>query len=146
MPKTSTKASARGRRKSLVEKYKAKARGKKTSTPTSSKPTGKKAPTLTTRFNPILHMAVGDKEYSAGDVAYYIIEHAQYSKRVHTGEIKWCHPHDNTAPCVTVYDETVGNYRVVRASLIGWNKAEAKKLWRNFLEENPDKAPKKKDD
>ena len=148
MPKENTiKASARGRRKSLVEEYKAKARGKKTSqvSKPSSQDKKKKSKTVTTRHEPILQMTVNDEVYTAGDVAYYIMEHAQYSKRVHTGEIQWCHPKDNTAPCVTVYDHTMGQYRIIRASLIGWSKAEAKKLWAEFLKENPNKAPKKDD-
>ena len=144
MPKAPTKASARGRRKSLVEQYKAKARGKKTSQ-ASQKPVKRKKnkPVKPARI-PVLQMDSDGKTYNAGDLAYYIIEHAQFSKRVHMGEIKECHPNDNTAPCVTVFDHTMGQYRVIRASLIGWNKAEAKKAWQKFVNSNP-KASKKND-
>ena len=145
--KDSPKASARGRRKSLVEEYKAKARGKKTSQvkskskPVKRKPLKPKAGQI--KYEPCLYMKVGEEEYQQGDVAYYILEGRQFSKRVHSGDIKECHPNDNTAPCVTVWDHTFGSFRVIRARLIGWSKAEAKKRWQEYLKDNP-KASKEK--
>lgn len=137
-PKKTTKAPARGRRKSIVDEYKAKARGKKTSPKKKdSKKPVKRKPMTKPMPDKILHMNVGDEAYAAGDLAYYIMEAPQHSKRVHTGDIKWCHPKDSIAPCVTVWDHDFGNYRVIRASLIGWSKAEAKKKWQAFLKDNP---------
>ncbi len=126
---------ARGKRKSIVDSYKAKARGKKTSQ--VSKPEGKeKAPR--SKYNPVLSMTINGETYSAGDIAWYVMEGSQFSKRPHSGEIRECHPVDTTAPCVTVIDHTFKHYRVIRAELIGWSKAEAKKKWESFVKDNPD--------
>lgn len=136
-PKKTTEAPARGRRKSIVDQYKAKARGKKTS-PKNEKKAVKRAPMSNPVDDKVFEMTVGNEAYAAGDVAYYIMEAQQFSKRVHTGEIKYCHPLDRIAPCVTLWDHYLGNYRTVRASLIGWSKAEAKQKWQDFLNDNPD--------
>ena len=141
--KDSKEASARGRRKSLVEEYKAKARGKKTSKVSKKKPVKRKPLKPNAgriKYEPCLYMKLGEEEYQQGDVAYYILEGRQFSKRVHSGNIKECHPKDNTAPCVTVWDHNFGSFRVIRACLIGWSKAEAKKKWQKFVEENPKAA------
>jgi len=135
--KKPTKAPARGRRKSIVDQYKAKARGKKTS-PKNEKKAVKRAPMPNPVDDMLLEMTVGNEAYTAGDVAYYVMEASQFSKRVHTGDIKYCHPLDRIAPCVTVWDHSFGNYRTIRASLIGWSKLEAKKKWQDFLKDNPD--------
>jgi|GEM_PF-6926305 hypothetical protein len=137
--KKSTKAPARGRRKSIVDQYKAKARGKKTSPKNEKeKKAVKRVPMPNPTADRLLEMTVGNEAYTAGDVAYYIMEAQQFSKRVHTGEIKYCHPLDSIAPCVTVWDHYFGNYRTIRASLIGWSKVEAKQKWQDFLKDNPD--------
>ena len=132
MSKTKTKAKARTARKSLIAGYKnkAKARGKKTSQ--VSKP---KAP-LTPRRVPITEMTVGDKSYSRGDIAWYVLEAEWQPNRPVTGEILECHPNDNIEPSVSVFCEGTSCYRTVRASLIGWTKAEAKKNWENFLKKS----------
>ena len=141
--KDSPKASARGRRKSLVEEYKAKARGKKTSQvkakPTKRKPM-KKAPSTRVNYVPITSMEVSGETYSVGDVAHFVLEGSAYSKKPHTGEIKCCHPNDSICPSVTVWDQTDGKYRTIRAQLIGWDKAEAKKKWQEFVKDNPKAA------
>ena len=133
--KNKKKAPARGRRKSIVEKYKAKARGKKTSRVDEEKPK-KAAPRK--KYQPILSMTVGDESYGEGDIAWYVMEGSQFSKRPHSGEIKECHPTDSIAPCVTVLDHTFKHYRVIRAELIGWSKAEAKKKWEEFVKNHKD--------
>lgn len=142
----SKKASARGARKSLVAEYKAKARGKKTSS-VSSKKASKESPpkklakskSLKLTYEPILTMEVDGVAYSAGDIAHFVLEGRMESKKPHTGEIKECHPNDRTEPCVSLWDETDGKYRAVRARLVGWTAAEAKKKWQEFLGDNPEK-------
>lgn len=135
MSKTKTKT--RKARKSIIDQYKnkAKARGKKTSQVSDPIPRKKKAPQRPVRI-PITEMTVGDRTYSKGDIAWYVLEAEQHSKRPCTGEILECHPQDRIAPSVSVWDETTGCYRTIRASLIGWNKAEAKKNWQNFLKQS----------
>ena len=131
MAKTPKKALARGKRKSIVDQYKAKARGKKTSQPL--KPGSKKKPnTSQSKYNPVLSMVYDGREFQAGDIAWYVLEGAAHSKRPRSGEIKECHPTDKTAVCVTVIDHGFKHYRAIRADLIGWNKAEAKKRWEDF--------------
>ena len=131
MSKSKTKS-----RKSIIAQYKnkAKARGKKTSQ-VSEKKVKKPTPVRPIRV-PITEMTIGDRTYTKGDIAWYVLEAEQHSKRPCTGEILECHPKDRTAPSVSVWDETTGCYRTIRASLIGWNKAEAKKRWNEFVKEN----------
>ena len=126
-------ALARGSRKSIVDSYKAKARGKKTSSASKKKQAEAKLP----KYNPILSMTINGETYSEGDVAWYILE-GPHSKRPRSGEIKECHPTDSTTPCVTVIDHTFRHYRVIRAELIGWSKAEAKNKWENFVKAHKD--------
>jgi hypothetical protein len=139
---TTKKASARGTRKSLVEQYKAKARGKKTSNVSTKKEArpAKRSPNKSNRlvYEPTLTMEVNGEQYSAGDIAHFVLEGKMYSKTPHTGEIKECHPNDKTAPAVTVWDETDGKFRAIRACLVGWSKAEAKKRWQDFIKEHPE--------
>ena len=123
---------ARGKRKSIVDSYKAKARGKKTSQVSKAEAKKREKPPRL-KYNPILSMTINGETYSAGDVAWYVMEGSQFSKRPHSGEIRECHPTDSTAPCVTVIDHTFKQYRVIRAELIGWSKAEAKKKWEEFV-------------
>jgi len=138
------KAPARGRRKSVVEEYKAKARGKKTSQvieegegsqAVSSKKRRKKAQKNTPlNHTPVLTMTIESETYTAGDVAWYILEGAGHSKRPRSGEIKECYPKDGTEPCILVIDHGMQNYRTIRTRLVGWNKAEAKDKWSLFVE------------
>lgn len=141
MAKPKTKVAARGRRKSLVDEYKAKARGKKTSTVSKKKPSKKKkepeTPTVKA-YQPILTMTVDGESYSEGDVAWYVLEGPQFSKRPRSGEITECHPNDRTAPCVTVIDHGFKHYRAIRIELVGWSKPEAKKKWEAFVEKEKD--------
>ena len=127
---------ARGKRKSVVDEYKAKARGKKT----SQVPKAKRKKTIPPRikYEPILSMTHGGREFQAGDIAWYVLEGAAHSKRPRSGDIKECHPNDKTAVCVTVIDHGFKHYRAIRADLIGWNKAEAKKRWEDFVKNNKD--------
>ena len=131
-------------RKSLIAKYKkkAKARGKNTSRVDTSKLTERgrkkkknKAQNIQKRV-PVLEMTVDNETYRKGDIAWYVLEAEQHSKKPCTGEILECHPNDKTAPSVSVWDQTTGCYRTIRASLIGWNKVEAKKKWNDHLEIN----------
>jgi hypothetical protein len=157
------KAPARGTRKSIVEEYKAKARGRVNSEVTSSSSDEssdgakkqKSSPKKTTNkvktsrkkkvkkvfpdYKPVLSMTIGNQTYEAGDIAWYVLEGGAHSRRPHSGDIKECYPTDATEPCVCVLDHQMGNYRTVRARLVGWNKAEAKKKWAEFVEDNPAK-------
>ena len=131
------KAKVSKTRKSIIDQYKnkAKARGKKTSQVSAGATAGhrkKKSKVRPIRI-PITEMTVGDRTYTKGDIAWYVLEAEQHSKRPCTGEILECHPQDRTAPSVSVWDETTGCYRTIRASLIGWNKAEAKSRWNAFV-------------
>lgn len=146
------KAPARGTRKSIVDEYKVKARGKKTShvvdkevksTSTAPSPpkrkNGKKKEKKKPLFDydPTLTMTVGDQTYTAGDTAWYVLEGAGHSKRPRSGEIKECYPGDKTEPCILVIDDGMQNYRTIRIRLVGWDKAEAKDKWSLFVESHP---------
>ncbi len=126
---------ARGKRKSIVDEYKAKARGKKTSKVSTSKK--EKAPAVP-KYEPVLTMVYEGREFSEGDIAWYVLEGSAHSKRPRSGEIKECHPTDKTAVCVTVIDHGFKHYRAIRADLIGWDKAEAKKRWEDFVKNDKD--------
>lgn len=119
---------SRKARKSVIDQYKAKARGKKTSKASKEKP----APLRQMRV-PITEMTVGDKTFSKGDIAWFVLEAGWHSKRPCTGEILECHPNDKIEPSVSIWDETTCCYRTIRSSLIGWSKVEAKKNWEAFL-------------
>ena len=83
-------------------------------------------------------MEASGETFNVGDIAHFVLEGKAYSKKPHVGEIKDCHPNDKTCPCVTVWDETDGKYRTIRAELVGWNKAEASKKWKEFVKRNPE--------
>jgi len=125
---------ARGKRKSIVDQYKAKARGKKTSSVSKKKQVESKLP----KYNPILSMTINGETYSEGDIAWYVLEGPQHSKRPRSGDITECHPNDSTAPCVTVIDHGYRHYRAIRVELVGWSKAEAKKKWEVFAKKQKD--------
>ena len=116
------KALARGRRKSIVAQYKAKAKGAEPSK-TPQKPPKKERP---------MDMVVDGEKYTVGDFAYYVDEYNASPSRpkVSTGEIVAVHPEDNTAPCVSLTDDETRKYRVIRASLVGWSKKEALRCFR----------------
>jgi predicted HNH restriction endonuclease len=143
MKEVKKKASARGTRKSLVAEYKAKARGKKTSSVSSKKSRDKNKPVRRTPMKvthePILEMEVAGEVYRAGYIAHFVLEGRMESKKPHTGEIKECYPNDRMEPSVAVWDQTDGKYRTIRARLIGWTAAEAKKKWKEFLGDEPEK-------
>lgn len=140
------KAPARGTRKSIVDEYKAKARGKKTSQvveeveeskTASSKKRKKAQKTPLFDYSPTLTMIIADETYTAGDVAWYVLEGSGHSKRPRSGEIKECYPKDGIEPCILVIDHGMQNYRTIRARLVGWSKAEAKDKWSLFVESHP---------
>ena len=145
------RAPARGARKSIVEEYKAKARGRNTSQvleddsnsakveklKKSKKKSSVKKKKSSFGREQVLTMIVGDETYTVGDVVWYVLEGSQHSKRPHSGEVKDCYPNDATEPCVCVIDHTMQNYRTIRTSLLGRNKAEAKGRWLTFVEANP---------
>lgn len=126
---------SRKNQKSLIAEYKAKARGKKTSKMKASDKRGsKKAPQEAHPVRvPVTEMTVGDRTYSKGDIAWYILESTWTSKKPATGEILECHPNDKIEPSISVWDDTTRCYRTIRASLVGWNKEEAKKNWELFI-------------
>ena len=126
-----SKTKTRKARKSLIAGYKnkAKARGKKTSQVSTPEP---KIPARV----PITDMSIGDKVFSKGDIAWYVLEANWLPNRPVSGEILECHPNDKMEPSLSVWCESTMCYRTVRASLVGWSKAEAKKNWENFLKKS----------
>ena len=141
------KAPARGARKSIVEEYKAKAKGRNTSKvleddsnsvqveklkKSKKKRSTKKKPLFD--YEPTLTMSAGGETYNVGEIVWYVLEGPQHSKRPRSGEIKDCYPNDATEPCVCVIDHTMQNFRTIRSSLLGRNKAEAKGKWLTFVE------------
>ncbi len=131
---------ARGKRKSIVDEYKAKARGKKTSKVSPQKKTGikKKQNKITPVRIPVTEMTIGETTYTKGDIAWYVLESTWEPKRPVTGEILECHPNDKTEPSLSVWCEGTKCYRTIRASLVGWSKAEAKKKWESFQKNRKD--------
>ena len=67
------------KRKSIIDQYKnkAKARGKKTSQVSKPKP----SPAVQADRIPITEMTVGDRTYTKGDIAWYVLEAEQQPKR-----------------------------------------------------------------
>lgn len=124
------KALARGRRKSIVAQYKAKAKGAEASRATQ-KPRGFKPP----KKERPMDMVINGEKYSVGDFAYYVDEYNATPSRpkVSTGEIVAVHPEDNIAPCVSLTDDETRKYRVIRASLVGWSKKEALTKFKKFV-------------
>ena len=130
----SKKASARGRRKSIVAQYKAKAKG------TPDKPV-KRKPNKIEKKEKLMEMTIGKITYTVGDVAHYVDEYNASPSRPKTnqGELTDVYPNDNIEPCVALRDYETGKHRVIRARLIAWSKKEALANYKKFL-----KAEKKK--
>ena len=123
------KVSARGRRKSIVAQYKAKAKG------APDKPVKRKKTKVVEKKEKLMEMIIGKEKFSVGDFAYYVDEYNAAPSRPQssTGEIIDVHPNDNQEPCVSVTDTETGKYRVIRARLIGWSKKEAVTKYKSFL-------------
>ena len=128
------KALARGRRKSIVDKYKAKAKG------APDKPV-KRTKMKVEKKEQLMEMVVGKEKYSVGDFAYFVDEYNASPSRpkVSTGELVVVHPEDRLEPCVSLTDTETGKYRVIRARLVGWSKKDALANFKKFV-----KAQKKK--
>ena len=122
------KASARGRRKSIVAQYKAKAKG------TPDKPV-KRKPNKIKKKEILMEMTVGKITYTVGDVAHYVDEYNASPSRPKTsqGELTGVHPNDNIEPCVSLRDYETGKHRVIRARLIAWTKKDALANYKKFL-------------
>ncbi len=134
------KASARGRRKSIVAQYKAKAKG------APNKKSVKRKPTKVVKKERLMEMTVGETTYTVGDVAHYVDEYNASPSRpkASQGELTGVHPNDNIEPCVGLRDYETGKYRAIRARLIGWSKKEAIENYKKFLKANNKKGKKKK--
>jgi len=128
------KASARGKRKSIVAQYKAKAKG------TPDKPV-KRKPTKVVKKERLMEMTIGETTYTVGDVAHYVCEHNASPSRPKTsqGELTDVYPNDNIEPCVGLRDYETGKYRAIRARLIGWSKKEALANYKKFLKDKKKK-------
>lgn len=131
------KASARGKRKSIVDQYKAKARGTQPKKP----PVKRKRKVVIEKKEKLMEMVVGKEKYSVGDFAHYIDEYnaSVHRPKVSTGELTGVHPEDNIEPAVSLTDTETGKYRVIRASLIGWSKKDAIAKYKKFLKKNKKK-------
>lgn len=136
----SKKASARGRRKSIVAQYKAKAKG------APDKPVKRKKKTVVKKREQLMEMTIGKTTYTVGDVAHYVCEHNASPSRpkASQGELTDVYPNDNIEPCVGLRDYETGKYRAIRARLIGWSKKEAIENYKKFLKTNNKKGKKKK--
>ena len=126
------KVSARGRRKSIVAQYKAKAKGAPDKP--VKKPTKKQKEEIK-KEEKLMEMVVGKEKFSVGDFAYFVDEYNASPSRpkVSTGELISVHPEDRIEPCVSLTDAETGKYRVVRSSLIGWSKKEAITKYKKHL-------------
>ena len=124
----SKKAPARGRRKSIVAQYKAKAKG------APDKPVKRKQKKIEQKKK-LMEMTIKGETYSVGDFAYYVDEYNAAPSRPQssTGEITALHPKDNIEPCVSLTDSETKKYRVVRARLVGWSKKDAIAKYKVFL-------------
>ena len=69
------KASARGKRKSIVAQYKAKAKG------TPDKKPVKRKPTKVVKKERLMEMTIGEITYTVGDVAHYVCEYNASSEQ-----------------------------------------------------------------
>ena len=126
----SKKASARGARKSIVAKYKAKAKG----TPDKKKPVKRKK-TIVKKVERPMEMTIGESTYTVGDVAWYVDERsALVHPRPYQADITGVYPDDNIEPAVGVREYETGKHRAIRARLIGWSKKEAKEKFLAFKE------------
>lgn len=129
---TNKKAPARGKRKSIVDQYKAKARGKPDEK--KSKPVKRKKKTVVEKKEQIMQMTINDLTYSVGDIAFYVDEYNASPSRPKTssGEVVAVYPKDNIEPCVGLTDHETGKFRVVRARLVAWSKKDATANWKLF--------------
>lgn len=124
------KVSARGKRKSIVAQYKAKAKG------TPDKKPVKRKKIKIEKKEKLMEMTVEGEKFSVGDFAWYVDEYnaAPTRPQPSTGDITDVHPDDNIEPCVALTDTETGKYRVIRARLIGWSKKDAITKYKTFLE------------
>ena len=131
----SKKASARGKRKSIVAQYKAKAKG------TPNKPVKRKKTVVKEVKEILTEMIIDKNEYRVGDVAHYVDEYNASPSRPKTsqGELTAVYPKDNIEPAVGLRDYETGKHRVIRARLIGWSKKEALSNYKIFLKSNKKK-------
>jgi hypothetical protein len=127
--------SARGKRKSIVDQYKAKAKGapdKKV-----KKKTGpvKRKKNIVEKKERLMEMALGETTFTVGDVGWYVCEYNASPSRpkVSHGELTAVYPDDNTEPAVGLRDYETGKHRAIRARLIGWSKKEALDNYKRFL-------------
>ncbi len=127
----SKKASARGKRKSIVEQYKAKAKG---APPKKATPTKRKKTTIKKKEQ-LMEMSIKKQTYSVGDVAWYVCEYNASPSRpkASQGELTAVYPKDNIEPAVGLRDYETGKHRAIRARLIGWSKKEALENYKKFL-------------
>lgn len=124
------KVSARGTRKSIVDQYKAKAKGK----PDKKKPVKRKK-TIVKKVERPMEMAIGEYVYNVGDVGWYVDERSHLARpRALQGELTGVYPEDNIEPAVGLRDYETGKHRVIRAQLIGWTKKEALENYAVFVE------------
>ena len=129
------KVSARGKRKSIVAKYKAKAKGAPDKKPV------KRKKTKIEKKERLMEMTIKGEKFSVGDFAWYVDEYnaAPSRPQASTGDITDVHPNDNIEPCVALTDTETGKYRVIRARLIGWSKKDAVTKYKAFLKANKKK-------
>tara|TARA_Y100001970_G_scaffold293453_1_gene440320 strand:+ start:4682 stop:5083 length:402 start_codon:yes stop_codon:yes gene_type:complete len=129
------KASARGKRKSIVAQYKAKAKG------TPGKKPVKRKPTKVVKKERLMEMTIGEITYTVGDVAHYVCEYNASPSRPKTnqGELTDVYPNDNVEPAVGLRDYETGKHRAIRARLIGWSKKEALANYKKFLKDKKKK-------
>ncbi len=126
----SKKASARGTRKSIVAKYKAKAKG----TPAKKKPVKRKK-TIVKKEERLMEMTVGEQTYTVGDIGWYVDERSHLARpRALQGELTGVYPEDNIEPAVGLRDYETGKHRAIRARLVGWTKKEALTNYAAFVE------------
>jgi len=122
------KASARGKRKSIVAQYKAKAKGR----PDKKKPVKRKKTVVKKQERP-MEMIIGENTYTVGDVGWYVDERSTLvHPRPLQGELTGVYPEDNIEPAVGLRDYESGKHRAIRARLIGWTKKEAKEKFLAF--------------
>ena len=123
------KASARGKRKSIVAQYKAKAKG------TPSKKPVKRKKTIVKEKERLMEMTIGEQVYTIGDIGWYVDERSHLSRpRALQGELTGMYPNDNIEPAVGLRDYETGKHRAIRARLIGWTKKEALANYAVFVE------------
>ena len=99
---------------------------------------------ITKKDDRLQTMKVGKKEYSVGDVAWYVNEYTQLTRpKVLQGVIEAVYPKDNIEPALGIHEDVSGIHRAIRASLCGWSKAEALENYSTFLKKQKKKKKKK---